>query len=195
MYGRGWLSKKPQEEQEDMNDSNTGKKEMTVQQPSLLREFLLLLAKIAVVILAVVLVFTFVYGLHRNRDPAMDPAVKDGDLVIYYRLDKHYVFGDTLMLDYQGSPEVRRVVGTAGDTVDIREDGLYINGARQQESSIHEPTHRYETDVDFPLTLKEGQVFVLGDARENATDSRVYGPVEAKETRGKVISIFRRRNI
>ncbi|QOV18125.1 signal peptidase I [Blautia liquoris] len=178
-----------------MNDSNTGKKEMTVQQPSLLREFLLLLAKIAVVILAVVLLFTFVYGLHRNRDPAMDPAVKDGDLVIYYRLDKHYVFGDTLMLDYQGSPEVRRVVGTAGDTVDIREDGLYINGARQQEASIHEPTHRYETDVDFPLTLKEGQVFVLGDARENATDSRVYGPVEAKETRGKVISIFRRRNI
>ncbi len=161
----------------------------------LLRELLALLLKIAGVALAVMLLFTFVYGLHRNLDPAMDPAVKDGDLVIFYRLDKNYVFGDTLLLDFQGKRQVRRVAATAGDTVDITQDGLVINGALQQEPAIYEPTRRYETGVTFPLTVGEGQVFVLGDARENATDSRVYGLVEVRDTLGKVMAILRRRSI
>lgn len=160
-----------------------------------LRELLALLAKIAVFAGAVLLLFTFVYGLHRNHDPSMNPAVRDGDLVIFYRLDTHYVFGDTLLLDYQGERQVRRVVATAGDTVDITEDGLMVNGALQQEAAIYEATQRYETDVDFPLTVGEGQVFVLGDAREHAADSRIYGPVEIKDTLGKVIGLFRRRSI
>lgn len=162
---------------------------------TLLGELAALLLKIAVAVLAAVLLFTFVFGLHRNREPAMNPAIKDGDLVIFYRLDKHYVFGDTLLLDYQGGRQVRRVVATAGDVVDITEDGLMVNHALQQEMGIYEPTHRYETQVDFPLTVGEGQVFVLGDAREHATDSRIYGPVEVKDTLGKVMAILRRRSI
>lgn len=162
---------------------------------SLFRELAALLLKIAGVVLAVFLLFTFVYGMHRNLEPAMNPAIKDGDLVIFYRLDKHYVFGDALLLDYQGKRQVRRVVATAGDTVDITEEGLVINGALQQESDIYEPTYRYETGIDFPVTVGEGQVFVLGDARENATDSRVYGLVEIKDTLGKVMTILRRRSI
>ena len=165
------------------------------QMPAWLRELLALLLKIAAVILVIVLLFTFVYGLHRNRDPDMNPAVKDGDLVIFYRLDRHYVFGDTLLLDYQDKRQVRRVIATAGDTVDITEQGLVINDALQQELGIYEPTRRYENDVEFPLTVGEGQVFVLGDARENATDSRVYGLVESKDTLGKVITLLRRRSI
>lgn len=165
------------------------------QMPAWLRELLALLLKIAAVLLVIVLLFTFVYGLHRNRDPDMNPAVKDGDLVIFYRLDRHYVFGDTLLLDYQGKRQVRRVIATAGDTVDITEQGLVINDALQQEPGIYEPTRRYENDVEFPLTVGEGQVFVLGDARENATDSRVYGLVESKDTLGKVITLLRRRSI
>lgn len=165
------------------------------QAPPLLKELLSLLLKIGAVILAVTLLFTFVYGLHRNQDPAMTPAIKDGDLVVFYRLDKNYLFGDTLVLEYQGTRQVRRVVATAGDTVDITEDGLVINGALQQEPDIYEPTRRYNTGVAFPLRVGEGQVFVLGDARENATDSRVYGLVDVQDTLGKVMTILRRRSI
>lgn len=176
-------------------ETRTSSKRKGGQVPPLLKELLGLLLKIGAVILAVTLLFTFVYGLHRNQDPAMAPAVKDGDLVVFYRLDKNYLFGDTLVLEYQGKRQVRRVVATAGDTVDITEDGLVINGALQQEPDIYEPTRRYDTGVAFPLRVGEGQVFVLGDARENATDSRVYGLVDVQDTLGKVMTILRRRSI
>lgn len=162
---------------------------------SLFKETMFLLLKIAAVVIAFILVFTFLYGLHRNTDPAMDPAIRDGDLVLFYRLDKTYAAGDTLLLEYDGQRQVRRVVATAGDTVDITEDGLMINGALQQEPKIYQETYPYADGVTFPLTIGEGQVFVLGDARENATDSRIYGAVNTKDTLGKVITILRRRNI
>lgn len=166
-----------------------------MKESTFLKEFMFLLLKIVVVVIVVVLVFTFLYGVYRSADPAMSPAIRDGDLVMFYRLDKTYTAGDTLLLEYEGQRQVRRVIATAGDTVDITEDGLVINGALQQESQIYQKTQRYVDGVTFPLTVGEGQVFVLGDARENATDSRVYGTVNVKDTQGKVIAILRRRNI
>ena len=164
-------------------------------EPSLLMEILFLLGKIAAVLIVMLLGFTFMFGLCRNMDASMTPAVKDGDLVIFYRLDKNYVADDTLMLEFKGQKQVRRVIATAGDIVDITEDGLFINGALQQETKIYVPTQRYEGGAEFPLTVREGQVFVLGDSRVNATDSRIYGAVNIKDTLGKVITILRRRNI
>lgn len=165
------------------------------QLPPLLKDILFLFAKIAAIIAVFMLVFTFVFGLHRYTDMSMSPSIKDGDLVLYYRLDKTYAAGDTLLLTFEEQKQVRRVIATAGDVVDITEEGLIVNGGLQQEMAIYEQTQRYANGVEFPLTVGEGQVFVLGDARENATDSRVYGTVNVKDTMGKVITILRRRNI
>ena len=164
-------------------------------EPSAWRELRSLGVRAALIVAAAVIVFTFVYGLHYNMGPGMYPAVKDGDLVMYSRLDKDYKARDLLLLEYQGQREVRRVVATAGDTVDIGEDGLMINGAVQQERDICQKTGRYAEGIEFPVTLKDGEVFVLADAREDATDSRIYGPVDAGDTLGKVININRRRNL
>jgi signal peptidase I len=159
------------------------------------REFRSLVIKIGVFAGILLLLFTFLYGFHRNADPGMAPAVRDGDLMIFYRLDKKYRPGNLILLTFQGKKQVRRVVATAGDTVDITGEGLLVNGALQQESLIYQETQRYAEGIEFPLTLGEGQVFVLGDARENAADSRVYGPVNAKDIRGSVITILRRRSM
>jgi len=165
------------------------------QASSLLKDVLFLLLKIAAIIAVFLLVFTFLFGLNRIADMSMAPSIKDGDLVMFYRLDKTYVAGDTLLLEFQEQKQVRRVVATAGDTVDITEEGLLVNGALQQEPEIYRQTQRYAAGVTFPLTVGEGQVFVLGDARDNATDSRMYGTVEITDTLGKVITILRRRKI
>jgi len=159
------------------------------------RELLNLLIKIGAIAAVLVLTFTFVYGLQRNTDPGMAPAVKDGDLVMFYRLDKDYAIGDLLLVDFQGESQVRRVVAKAGDTVDISDGGLIVNGALQQEPDIYQQSRRYADGVSFPLTVGQGQVFVLGDARENASDSRVYGPLDTKDTGGTVIVIVRGRGL
>ena len=160
------------------------------------KDLLALFLKIISIVLVFVLLFTFLFGIVRYRDPSMAPAVKDGDLVIFHRYNSAgYRPQDAVVLRFNGQIQVRRVVAMAGDTVDITESGLVINGALQQELEIYQKTERYEAGVDFPLTVPEGQVFLLGDSRRDATDSRIYGCVNWKDTYGKVMAVIRRRSI
>ena len=163
--------------------------------PSVGREFGTLIIKIAVAALAAVALFTFVYGFQRNLEPGMEPAVKDGDLILFYRLDKNYAIDDLLILKFRGETQIRRVVAKAGDVVDITKDGLIINGDLQQEPDIYQKTERYQHGISFPVKVGPDQVFVLGDARADATDSRVYGPVNTKDTSGMVFGLLRRRGL
>jgi len=162
----------------------------------LLKDLVFLLAKIAVIVLAFVMLTTFLFGIVRYDEPSMAPAIKDGDIVVFNRyVQSGYQPRDTIVLERSGQTQVRRVVATAGDHVDITEDGLVINGALQQEPEIYQKTERYQAGGEFPLTVPEGQVFVLGDNRTGATDSRIYGCVEVEETLGKVMTVIRRRGI
>ena len=162
---------------------------------TLLQDILNLLLKIAIILIALFLLFTLMFGLHRTADISMSPAIQEGDLIIFYRLDKNYVATDTLILDYNGTKQVRRVVAVAGDVVDIVESGLMINGSLVQEPNIYQDTLRYTDGISFPLTVGPEQVFVLGDGRKDSVDSRLYGVVNIRDTFGKVITIIRRRNI
>jgi signal peptidase I len=162
---------------------------------SVWKSLLLLLLKIASILLVLVLLFTFLFGIVRYQDPGMDPAIKDGDVCLFYRHNSGYLPQDIIALEYGGKTQIRRVIATAGDTVDISEEGLMINGALQQELNVYQETQRYQEGVDFPLTVPEGEVFVLGDNRTNATDSRIYGTEKIKDTLGKVMTIIRRRNL
>lgn len=162
---------------------------------TLLQDILQLLLKITVVCIAFALVFMFLFGIYRIKDNAMEPAIQDGDIAIFYRLDKRYVASDTLVLEYEGEKQVRRVVAVAGDQVDVTEEGLLINGSRVQEQGIYEDTLRYTDGITFPITVGENQVFVLGDNRTNSVDGRLYGAIDIDDTLGKVMTLFRRRNI
>jgi len=165
-------------------------------QPSIWRDMLYLLIKAGSIALIFLLLLTFLYGIIRYPEPGMAPAIKDGDLVVFYRYtNAGYLPRDVVVLEYNGQKQVRRVVATAGDTVDITGEGLVINGALQQEPEIFQKTERYQDGVSFPLTVPEGQVFLLGDSRRGAADSRIYGCVSIEDTSGKVMTVIRRRSI
>jgi len=166
------------------------------QQSPVLKDLLFLLVKVASITLTIILLFTFLFGIERYQEPSMDPAITDGDLVLFYRCNKNgFLPQDVIVLEYDGQRQARRVVATAGDTVDIGEDSLVINGAPQQEPEIYQKTQQYQDGVSFPLTVPEGQVFVLGDSRIGATDSRIYGCVKREDILGKVMTVVRRRGI
>ena len=175
---------------------NLEKTESPPKSPSVWKDLLLLFIKIASIIMAFVLLFTLVFGVIRYQEPSMAPAIKDGDLVIFHRYTKSgYMPQDAVALMFNGKKQIRRVVATAGDSVDITEDGLVVNGALQQESDIFQKTERYAEGVSFPLTVPEGEIFVLGDSRIGASDSRIYGCVRIEDTLGKVMTVIRRRSI
>ena len=165
-------------------------------EPSVVQELLALVAKIVSMGVAILLIFTFLFGIMRYSDPSMDPSIKDGDLVLFYRYKASgYVSRDVVVINKNGKQTTGRVVAVEGDTVDVTEEGLVINGALQQEEGIFKKTERYVEGVDFPLTVPDGHVFILGDSREGAEDSRIYGPVSVNDTMGKVMAVIRRRGI
>ena len=155
--------------------------------PGIKEDIVYLLGKIVFVIATLALLYFFLFGIIRYNDDGMKPALKDGDVVVYYRLDKKYSVGDLLTYEYKGKLRVARVIATAGSTIDINEDGLIVNGSPQQEQDI------YKEGVEFPLKVPEGSLFVLGDNRTSAVDSRVFGAIPIKDPQGKVVTIVRRR--
>ena len=158
-------------------------------------DLLILLMKIGMILLAGFLVFTFVYGIVRVSYMEMSPAVKEGDLVIYYRIGKNYIQSDLVAVEVDGKVIIGRVVAQQGDTVDITADGLLVNGSLQQETDIQGETLPYEEGITFPVSLQEGEVFLLADNREGAEDSRIFGPVRISDTLGKVMTIIRTRHL
>ncbi len=162
---------------------------------TLLEDIIGLIAKIIVIILLIFAALTFLFGASRYVDDSMAPAIQNGDLVFYYRLDKDYSIGQCCVLNYNGELQVRRVIAKTGDTVDIDAVGLLINGAYQQEEGIYTNTLPYKGGATFPITLREGEIFVLGDDRDKAIDGRVYGAIKAEETEGSVVTVMRRRGI
>jgi signal peptidase I len=186
---------KPAEKQEMPIRKPKNMKEKRSAPPPILDELFRLVMKLAVIVLAVLALFSFVFGIHRSTEAAMHPMVKDGDLVVYYRLDKSYTASDVIVLEYNGQLQTRRVIATAGDTVNVTENGLMVNGAYVAEPDIYEKTYPITEEIAFPLTVGEDEVFVLGDSREHAGDSRMYGCVKVRDTYGKVMMILRRRGI
>lgn len=164
------------------------------QKADFLRDLLFLITKVCFVCLFFWGIFTFLFGITRVKDMDMTSSVREGDIVVYNRLEKDYLWWECAVVEYGGELQVRRVVATAGDTVDVTEEGLKVNGYLQSERYITEQTRRYAEGIDFPVSLGEGQIFVLGDARYDATDSRIYGPVDEKDTLGKVMLVIRRRD-
>lgn len=160
----------------------------------LARELLALLLKFAVCAVLLVILFGYVFGLTRNLSLNMQPAFQDGDLVLFYRIVQKYPSGEVVVIHYEDRTLLARVAAVAGDTVDITEDGLMINGSAVQEPGILGETTLFKEGVTFPLTVPPGKVFVLGDNREQATDSRIFGCIDTKAIDGRVIGLFRRRN-
>lgn len=143
----------------------------------------------------IVLLFGVIFGFCQTQDDSMNPTIKEGDLILYYRLQKNYQHSDVVVVQKEGTVQIRRIIATEGDQVDITEDGLKINGYLQQETQIYEETLPYVGAISFPVIVGKDEYFVLGDERKTAEDSRIYGSVKKEEIKGGIISLFRRRGL
>ena len=149
--------------------------------------------KAAVIATAVILVFTFVFGVDIYHGNEMHPSLKDGDLVITYKLGK-YNLGDVVRYkDPQtGTSRYSRIVGLPGYLIDITEIGeLKTNGYVANEEVYFKTEKHEDSDVGFPFTVSDSSYFLLDDYRTIGHDSRDFG--EIKDLDGKVVYIVRRR--
>lgn len=149
--------------------------------------------KVVLVVVVVLLVFNVIYGIKFAEGQDMYPSIKDGDVVFYFRINSEYNVDDVIVLKKSKQTYTSRIVAREGDVVDITEDGqLIINNNPQQERIFFE-TYPSTDGIVFPYRVSKGSVFVLGDFRTSAIDSRDFGEVSLDEIEGKVITILRRR--
>ena len=147
-------------------------------------------------VLAVVLVFTFAVRGFRVDGQSMRETLQDGDmlLILNDHLCRGYQPGDIVVLRKasfrDGKPLVKRVIALAGQTVDIDFGAgiVYVDGEALEEDYIREPTWTPE-GLDFPITVPEGHIFVLGDNRNDSSDSRHkdLGPIDLRMVMGKAV--------
>lgn len=166
---------------------------MKEQKDSLKDDLIFLFLKIIIFLLLGIMVFRFVFGVFRCNDDMMSPAVKAGDLAVFYRLQKEYQPTNIVVVEKNGEKQIRRVIAMPGDEVDITSEGLLINGYLQQEAEIFTDTFPYVNGMEFPILVGQDEYFVLGDNRINAKDSRIYGTVKRGEIKGVVMTLIRRR--
>lgn len=153
-----------------------------------------LLKRVIVVTVAVWILLSFVFLVCQANGMSNFPSIKDGDLLIAYRLQKDYEKDDAVIFEKDGKKMAGRVVAFESDTVTITEKGLlYINGTRQQGEILY-PTYS-KTKGDLQLTVPEGKCFILCDYRTKCQDSRDFGAVNMSDVKGKVITVLRRRGI
>lgn len=156
--------------------------------------YISLLLRIALLGIVAVLLFAQVFWLGQASGNCMLPAVKDGDLVIAYRLQQTYAKDDVIVYRYNGETAVGRIVALENDIVNITAEGaLIVNGATQS-GEIYFPTYPGEEQT-YPYIVSEDQVFVLGDYRTQSEDSRIYGAIDEADVIGKVITILRRQEL
>lgn len=150
--------------------------------------------KVFVVIIIAIVLLRSVYGIEFVEGQNMYPSIKDGDVVVYFRINSQYQNSEVISFRKDVSNYIGRIVAQAGDIVEITEEGdLIVNGNVQQEDIYFDTYPDNASGITFPYVVDKDCVFVLGDYRTNAVDSRHFGQVSLKEINGKVISIIRRR--
>jgi signal peptidase I len=180
-------------EQQQAAEGQQASKQLASETPShtVLRFFI----KLGVVCLTLWLIFTFAFGIRQMHGETMYPKLRDGDLMLYSRLERTYYIGDVVVFKINGMTRVARIVAQGGDVVEVTEDGQLLVNGNVQDEEIFYLTESDSAGVDYPYTVEENSYFMLCDYRIASQDSRSYGAIPAEDIYGKVITILRRREI
>lgn len=173
----------------------SSKKETKPEDVNIVKELLSLIVYIGLVVLLCYFIINFVGCRSRVDGSSMEPTLTDGDNLWVDRLS--YVFGeperfDVIIFNYdEDTTYVKRIIGLPGETVRIDQNGnIYINEQLLKENYGMEPILPSNLGrASQPVVLGEDEYFVLGDNRNNSSDSRWadVGNVSKEDIIGKVI--------
>jgi len=151
------------------------------------------------VLIVFVLLFTFVIRLIGVDGSSMYPTLEDHNIMLVSNFNYQPERGDVVILRkpgfYNDKPIVKRIIAMGGDTltIDPLTGDVSVNGTVLQEPYIAEKIKTNNMgDMAYPLTIPDGNIFVMGDNRNGSTDSRwsSLGLVDERYILGHVLSVI-----
>jgi signal peptidase I len=148
-------------------------------------------------LLLALIVKTFLFQAFYIPSLSMYPTLDKGDRVLVNKLsyDLHDVHrGDLVVFERPPSEPttikdlIKRVIGLPGDTVYARDGRVYVNDRPLKEPYL--PSGTSTVNMDQPVTVPRGKVWVMGDNRGNSQDSRVFGPIPEDSIVGRAFMIM-----
>ena len=142
---------------------------------------LITVAAVAVLVATLWMPVLKIYGA------SMSPTLTDGEIILSRKTSK-FVPGDIVAFYYNNKILVKRVIGRAGDWIDIDEEGtVYVNQIELKEPYLTEKALG-ECDIELPYQVPDGRIFVMGDHRSVSVDSRssAIGCISQEQIVGRI---------
>ena len=140
------------------------------------------------ILLLIILVRTFIITPVRVNGTSMYPTLNDGEIMILNKID--YRFNDIkrydiVVVNTDDRKIIKRVIGLPGETLKYENNVLYINGQEVKEKYLKESTEDFDIKELSYSKIPSDCYFVMGDNRNNSTDSRIIGCVKKEDIEGR----------
>ncbi len=150
---------------------------------------------VIVVAVGLATLFTrFIMQPYEIPSGSMEQTIEVGDRIFSEKLS--YTFGepkqgDIITFEDPADPErvlIKRVIATGGQTVDLRDGVVYVNGVALDEPYTQgKPSNDLNSGIEYPYTVPDGYVWVMGDNRTNSADSRAFGSIPLESITGRAM--------
>jgi signal peptidase I len=178
-----------------------------------LKAFISTVLIVATAFIVAAFVMFFVFRSYQVDGPSMEPTLHNNDRLIIWKLGRTWarvaghsyipnrgdviVFSEKQLLDNNGNPKqlIKRVIGVPGDRIAIKNGSVTVYNKEHPNGFRPDTTLPYGEHVNLSVDSTEnidevigkGEVYAMGDNRNNSLDSRVFGPVDANDIIGKLI--------
>ena len=143
------------------------------------------------ILLLIVLIRSFIITPVRVDGSSMSKTLEEGDILLLNKLDQNYERFEIIVFDMSGEKLIKRIIGLPGETVEFKNNVLYINGEKVEENYGTGITADFNlSDLEYTV-IPDNTYFVVGDNRNNSLDSRYFGCIDQSQIIGTVhITIF-----